>query len=154
LSYNYYFPCYLRSFLIEAVHFAHIISMLGKHQDFREAKRCYEVLQTPRAGTRRALLRCFGEELAARSPGYSAQVRKRGAVLPLLARGMEHRRDADRRSTLVILPKQGRRHIFHHDSTPNARAPFPLASPTTNSCPFIVRSTRGVTQPRVNSHFT
>lgn len=57
-------------------------------------------------------------------------------------------------AALVILPKQGIRHIFHQDSTPNAWAPFPLASPTISSGLFIVYSTWGVTQPRANSHFT
>lgn len=57
-------------------------------------------------------------------------------------------------AALLILPKQGIRHIFHQDSTPYARPPFPLVSPAISSGPFIVYSTRGITQPRANSHFT
>lgn len=57
-------------------------------------------------------------------------------------------------AALLILPKQGIRHIFRQDSTPYARPPFPLVSPAISSGPFIVYSTRGITQPRANSHFT
>lgn len=132
MSCNYYFPCYLRHFPTDAARFAQIISMLGKPRDFREVKRCYDVLQTPRAGARRALLRCFGEKLVARSHSFSTLLRKGGTILPLLARGMEHRRDADhssQSSSTCYLAKAGNKaHLSPRQHT-QRQSPVPFSFP-------------------------